>query len=331
MGRRAWILASSALALVTLAPRAAHADDKLLAEELFHQAKTEMAAKNYGKACGLFQSSLNADFALGTLLNLASCHEQAGKLASAWSEYRMLEDRANQTTPPQLDRVKFAHDKAEAIRPKLARVRIVLSPAAKELVGLSVKIDGTNAPAELFDAGIPIDTGKHTVIASAAQHEDWTQNVSVDADKQKLEVTIPALAATKVEAPPVAPPPPPVTPPPPEPAKADHRTVGYVVGGIGAAALATGLVFGLLAIGPANDAKDCSGDGCPGNSDQLRKAQDGYDKANTFGWVSNIALIAGAVGVGVGTVLVLTSGSGADKKTARLVVAPNGAGIGGSW
>lgn len=329
---RASITVTSALLVaLTLASSPARAQNKAAAaEELFLRAKAEMAAKDFSKACKDFQASLNAEFALGTLLNLASCHEQEGKLASAWSEYRTLEDRASQATPPQHDRVKYAHDKAEALRPRLARVRVVLSPAAKELGDLAVKIDGTITPAELFDAGIPVDTGKHSVTATASQHDEWTGSVDVTADKQRLEVTIPALVATKVEPAPVASAPV-VVAPPLAPEKGDHRTVGYVVGGIGAAALATGLVFGLLAIGPANDAKDCTGAGCPKDSDRLQRANDGYDKANTFGWVSNIALIAGAVGVGVGTVLVLTSGSGADKKSARLVVSPNGAAIGGAW
>ena len=297
----ALVLASSSVAF-------AQSQNKAAAEELFQLGKAAMEKKDYAKACKAFQESLDAELTNGTLLNLALCHEQAGKLASAWSDYRALEDRARQASPPQADRAKFAHDKAEALRPRLSRVKITLSPEAKALTGLTVKIDGTVAPPELFEAGIPVDTGKRAISASAADHEEWSQTVSVDADKQTLDVTVPMLKAKEVAPAPVTKADP-VTVKPAEPAKSseggDYRAVGYVVGGIGAAALATGAVFGVLALGKKNDAK-CE-EVCINPSTKLSDARDAYNTANTFGWISNIAIAAGVIGVGVGTILVLTS------------------------
>ena len=66
--------ASSAVALAAallLLPAAAAAQDKASAEELFQLGKAAMAKNDLAKACNYFQGSLNADFALGTLLNLA--------------------------------------------------------------------------------------------------------------------------------------------------------------------------------------------------------------------------------------------------------------------
>ena len=287
-----------AAALVLLPGLARAQQDKAGAEALFQAGKAAMAKKDLATACSKFQASLNADFALGTLLNLAICHEEAGKIASAWSEYKALEDRARQASPPQLDRVKFARDKAEALRPRLSYVRIVLAPEARAIAGLTVKIDGVVAQPELFDAGVPVDAGKRSVVASAAGREDWTQTVAVDDERLKVDVTVPGL---KEPPKPVAPPPPKPVAPPPE---TDNRTLGYIVGGVGVASLAAGVVFGLLTLGATKDAK-CSG--CLVGSDDLSRAEDAYHRANTFGWVSNITLAVGVVGLGVGTVLVFTS------------------------
>lgn len=287
-----------AAALLLLPGLASAQQDRANAEELFLAGKAAMANKDLAKACSLFQSSLNADFALGTLLNLAICHEESGRIASAWGEYKTLEERARQAKPPQLDRVKFAHDKAEALRPRLSRLRIVLAPEARATVGLTVKIDGVLAQPELFEPGLPVDAGKRTVVASAEGREDWTQTISVDDEKLKLDVTVPGL---REKPKPVEPPPKVVVAPPPP---ADHSTLGYIVGGAGAASLAAGVVFGLLTLGATKDSK-CSG--CAVGSPEIARAEDAYHRANAFGWVSNITLAVGVVGLGVGTVLVFSS------------------------
>lgn len=104
-----------------------------------------------------------------------------------------------------------------------------------------------------------------------------------------------------------------------------RRTVGFVVGGIGAAALATGAIFGFLALQAKEDARCTSP--CPELSEpnvrnpRLREAEDAYDRSNTFAWVSNIGLAAGVVGLGIGTYLVLTSNT-KSKTTGWLAPSP---------
>src|SRR4051812_32290570 len=147
-GMRTAIRAISLALVVAAAPAAAQ--DRASAEELFQLGKATMARHDYTKACGYFQASLSADFALGTLVNLALCHEESGKIATAWGEFRLLEERARKANPPQTDRAELAHQHAEALRPRLSRIHIVLSPAARAHRGLAVKIDGIVAQPELF-------------------------------------------------------------------------------------------------------------------------------------------------------------------------------------
>lgn len=70
----------------------------------------------------------------------------------------------------------------------------------------------------------------------------------------------------------------------PEPRK--RSVLPYVVGGIGAAGIVTGTVFGFLALG-----KESSGNGAT----SLREATDAQNTGDTFATVSNVSFIAGGV------------------------------------
>lgn len=335
MARSIRTSASSVFAAALLfAAMPASAQDRAGAEELFQLGKGAMTRQDYGKACSYFQASLNADYALGTLLNLAICHETAGKLASAWSEYRVLEDKARRATPPQNDRANFAHDHAEALRPRLSRLHIVLGAEDKAMNGFVVKIDGAVAQPELFDVGVPVDVGSRTITAWAPDHEAWTQTINIADERLKLDVTVPALKSS-----PKAPPPPPPKPDPSilaalqkrEEAKS-QRTLGFVIGGIGLGVAAAGGVFGILALGAKKDT--ACGNGCIKGSTDLSNAHDAFTRANTFGWVSNIALGAGALGAGIGAYLVFSADSGdgdAPGADIRAGLTPGGVTLGGAF
>jgi hypothetical protein len=276
--------------------------ERASAEELFQLGKAAMARQDYAKACPYLQASLEAEFAMGTLLNLAVCHEESGKIASAWAEFHTLEDKARRATPPQVDRAQFAKEHQEALYPRVSRLRIVLSPAVKTTGGLVVKIDGATVAPELFDVGMPVDLGKRKVTATAPEHEEWSQVVAVDDERLKLEVTVPELRPGKSKsAHPVV-----------DLAEVERisavrsqRAIGFIVGGIGVAALGTGAVFGVLAVSASNDAR-CAAP-CFKDSGAFRSANDSFDRMNTFGWVSNIGIAAGLIALGVGTYLVLTA------------------------
>jgi hypothetical protein len=81
------------------------------------------------------------------------------------------------------------------------------------------------------------------------------------------------------------------------------RPLGFVALGLGFVGLAAGAVTGTMSAVQTADLKDrCPGDVCqPG-------AQDDIDRADTLGTISNVALVAGAVGIAAGIVLLATSG-----------------------
>src|SRR5688572_25506958 len=63
------------------------ATERALAQSLFDEARIAMKEGNYAEACPKLAKSQKLDPSGGTLLNLAVCHQNEGKTASAWVEF----------------------------------------------------------------------------------------------------------------------------------------------------------------------------------------------------------------------------------------------------
>lgn len=290
---------------------AAHADAIADAEELFRRAKALIAQGKHEEACPLLKESYRLDPGQGTLLNLALCHEQTGRVASAWGEFRAVEQQARVSSPPKLDRAELARQHAEKLEPRISRVRIVAPPEAKA-PGLAVKIDGEER-AELLWSGVPVDAGKRTVEVSAPGKKTKSFDITVEDGGSSQTVTLPRLddVASASSAPVVA-----DRATGNAPAQNDagadqasdgsgRRTAGFIVGGIGVATLAAGAVFGVAAVVNNNKAQDC---GTPCSGPQAEESNRSTDRALLFANVANVAIPIGVVGTAIGAILVLTSG-----------------------
>ena len=301
---------SGALVLTVIAAAGvAQAGDAAAAEALFVEAKKLAAHGKYAEACPKFAESNRLDRGAGTLIHLGDCYEKNKQTASAWATYKEAASAAQALN--RKDWEKLASQRASALEAQLARLPIKVAPAnEKDGPGKTeVTRDGTSVSAASWGVPTPVDIGAHTVEASAAGHKPFKTSVTVAKDGEAIEVTVPKLEAEA----PVAPPPPPVTADEPSAAStksadgSSQRTLGFIVGGVGVAGVAVGAVTGLMAIGKANDAKtSCPDDGrCASQA-----AVDASDSAKTLGLVSTIGFIAGAVGIGAGSVLVFTAPSG---------------------
>jgi hypothetical protein len=275
------------------------APDRAAAEVLFHEGKRLLARKQYAEACGKLAESHRLDPRPGTLLNLAVCHAEEGKTATAWAE--MQEALALARKAGRADRVSLATQRLAAIEKRLSRLTIEVAREAA-VPGFELRHNEARLGPPAWGTAFPVDPGEHVVEASAPGHKSWRISLRIgDAERRKLEV--PRLVA--LPRPPAERPRPAPAPPEPGTDRKLVRTVGWVVGGVGLAALGVGSYFGVRAISKRHDSDaHCRGSTCDPEGLAL------IDEAKSAATVANIGVGAGLIGLGAGTYLVLSAGAG---------------------
>ncbi len=321
------------LAIAVASAPSARAQENPIAERLFLEGRTLMQEKKYEEACAKFKAAHELDrTATGTLLNLALCHEQINKRASAWAEFRQV---AAESAGRREDRVTLAREHEAALFPKLSYVRILLPPEAR-VEGLEIVLD-RNRPIAAASWGIelPIDPGKHVLVASAPGRQPAEVAITIGDAAESKTINVPKLGEAKkvVE---IAE----DTERDREQARATRRVLGFAIGGVGVAAVAVGFVFGASASSKNSDAKAlCPNDVCPDDPTRLAAAR-GIDSAKGTANVSNVLVGAGAALAIGGLVLVLISLPNASSAppppplsntTAKLGIVPVPSGAGLSW
>jgi hypothetical protein len=106
LGPRLQISAPTSPAATTPSP-----EDRAIAERYFSEARALMQTNRVAEACELFQKSLSAEVAIGTMLNLADCNEKLGNVLAACNGYRDVEAQARVTG--QDDRAELAKERAK--------------------------------------------------------------------------------------------------------------------------------------------------------------------------------------------------------------------------
>jgi len=288
--------------------------DQAAADALFKQGRDLMAAGQYSAACPKFVESERLDPAPGTLLNLATCYEKNGQIASAWVTFKEAATAAKKADQPE--RARMARDKAAEIEPNLPTLTIVV-PAAADRPDLQIRRDGVVVGRPEWSTAIPVDPGTHVVEASGPGAMTWQVSATIAGPSSKASVEVPVLEPAPRTETPVEPPPPtiaaPVGPPsaPPEAtggaAPSSHlgstqRTVAWVVGGVGLVGLAAGAILGGVALSQKNDAESsCVESVC---------APSGYSSmqnARSMATLSDVAFAVGGGLVATGLILYVTA------------------------
>ncbi len=239
------------------------------AEQLFKLAEKKFDSGRFAEACNDWELSLRLGPKLGTLLNLALCHETVGRLATAWSEYNHAAAWATQNG--QKDRHDFALSHALTLETRLPRVVFQL-PMDRAFA--SLEIDGEPVPVPKAYLPQYLDPGEHTVAVTAPGKKRSSTSFRVISSGTEQIVVVPSLEdeAAKVFA-----------KAPPRILVDDHptrRAIGWVTLGVGAAAAISGGVYGVISL---DDKKD--------------------DAAR----IGAVGMAIGLVAAATGTVLVVTS------------------------
>jgi tetratricopeptide (TPR) repeat protein len=321
LGALAVCLFSSALARAQ-----GSATDRALAEVLFRDARDLMEAGKTTEACAKFQESYRLDAALGTLLNLAVCHEKAGQLASAWARYGEAVAVARQKN--DAERLAFAEDGSRRLDGRFATLRIALTHVAS-IPDLRISFDGRALGRASVDSPIPIDPGPHQVTIEAEGHEPWTQSFNVATDASTVPLEVPPLRRKAA---------PPTTAPSPTPSPSTEdaesgnaqRIWGLGLGAAGIVGLGVAAGFGVHAINAKNERDEICSDGlCPS-----QEGIDAHQSADSAATVANIAAATGGVLLATGVVLYFTAPRGASQARQRrhsVAFSPGGVVWRGTW
>jgi hypothetical protein len=275
--------------------------DKSLATQLFKEGRTLVDQGRYAEGCRKLEESQRLDPGGGTLLNLALCHEKEGRTATAWTEFVEALGIARKDDRPQ--RAEIAQQHIEALEPTLSRL-IVQVPPASDLADLEIKRDGTAIRRAAWGTAMPIDPGDHIVEAFALGKIPWKQTVTVGGKAETKTITVPVLENA---------------PAPPTPAVAAtsgqmpasfvevRRPVNpatWVAYSIGAVGVGVGTYFGVRAMSDQQTAdENCPAEAC--NSVGLSANANGIKSAN----ISTVGFGVGALGIGLGTFLLLSRGT----------------------
>lgn len=325
------------------APRAAAAqaspDDAAQAQALFDEAFALMNKGKYADACPKLEASQRLDPGMGTQFRLAECYERMWRLARAWALFLEVAEAAKREN--RLDREKQARQRADAIRPRVPSMTIVVPPAVASLTGFDVTQDGTRVPQADWGRGVPVDPGEHVIEATAPGKKTWRQKVAV-AEGGVAEVTIPALAVEEPGSAGSSTPPggatskplrPEVPVPGPDEPKAGsgQRTAATIATVVGAGGLIAGGALGLLAKMSWDDTlTHCKG------GDPARCSPEAVGlQADASRWatLSTVGFAVGGVGLVTAGILWLTAPSSSEpaaKAGVRIVPVVGGEGFGGA-
>jgi hypothetical protein len=283
---------------------AATPEESARADALFKEGLRLFDGGQTAKACAKFADSYKLDPALGTLQNLALCHEKEGRLAEAYGELTELLAKAQAAGKTQ--RADVAREHLSSLDTKVPRV--VLSFGEGVQVS-GVEIDGA---ARDWRAPIVLDPGHHAITAHAEGRPD--AHVEYDANTGGAQTVPVVFTGGGSATPPPAPAPAPTAPSSalssqssasgPSPS-GPSKVVVFGLAGVGVAGIAVGSVFGVLTFSQksAGDSH-CAGMYCDASGLASQ------NNAHTSATVSTIGFAVGLAALAVDAVVILTSHKG---------------------
>lgn len=273
------------------------------AEKLFNEGRELMSQEKWDEACPLLAESQKLDPGTGTLLNLATCYEQAGRRATAWLTW--LEAARSAREAGQTEREQLARERAEELEGTLGTLTVLVPENAP--AELNIQRNGEELPPGTWGIALPLDAQSYTLRAAAPGYQAHEESVSI-IDGENTDWRVPALQAQTQSS---------TTQESTDTASSSQKTWGYISAGTGVLGLATGGVLGLVALSKNNSSKEhCF------SSDPNLCNQTGVDLRNQafdFATGASIAAGVGAAALIAGAVLIFT----APESTTQIVASPH--------
>ncbi len=164
-----------------------------LARQFFLEGMKERDAGNIKKACEFFAGSYGAHGRRNAAFQLANCLELEGRTRGAQRMFEIVAGMAKREGDP--DAATEALERAKALEDRHSTIVIHVPPRAQDIRHLSIFIDGNLVrPTDWSGTHNIVDTGKHTITASAPKHKPYSVDVVVENATRIRHVDIPVLA-----------------------------------------------------------------------------------------------------------------------------------------
>jgi hypothetical protein len=271
--------------------------------------------KQFEEAREAYLKSLEIRDSPETRIRLAHAEEELGHLMEAAGHLRTV-----------LEAKKLSFVSRSKAKNQLAKLEKRIPTLALDLpkgFSGSVWVDDEEVSSGLLSEPIPVNPGSHNVRAEAAGYKEFSESIQLE-EKDKKTMTV-LMTEAPSEEPVVA---------STEEAPKDKKSSGggnalaWVSIGVGVVGVGVGTFFALKSRSTKSDLDDRCNDGvCSENDREL------YDQGKSQANVATVGFAVGAVGIGLGTVLLLTGGKGKAKaETGRRVtpvVGPGNVGLHG--
>jgi hypothetical protein len=281
------------------------------AEQRFRRGQSLFQAGRVAEACREFEESQRLEPALGTLLNMANCHERLERLLLAMREFQEAASSAHSAGITDVE--SFARERASALAREIPSLEVRVDRATAP-AGLSVRLESALIAPPEWGIPRPLEPGRYRIEASAPGRVSFQKELTLARGGGRLIVQIPNLleAAPATESDTSS------------DASSDtssemrfgpRRVAAVVAGGVGVAGVVTGAIFGLRSMSKHDDAEEyCDSGRCTD-----RRGVDLSDQALTAGNVSTIAFAVGAAGLAGGAVLWFTGETNRESATAPTI------------
>jgi hypothetical protein len=168
------------------------------ADVLFREGKKLLKDGHIAEACEKLDASERLESSVGTLLNLADCHEKNGRLATAWATFRKATVAARKARDGK--REQEARRREKLLTPRLSYLSVNV-PDTNLVAGLAITRNGVEFDRALWNQRLPIDAGDYDLVAAADGYVEWTDHLRIDREGQKAEIDVPLLSARPRPAP----------------------------------------------------------------------------------------------------------------------------------
>lgn len=280
--------------------------DKAIAETLFKEGHAALDKGEHELACIKFRSSVALYPVPNSRANVAQCEEREGKLLDALKSWQKLVPEFGEND----ERRKVAKERIAALDVRIPQLTLVLDASVP--ADAAILVDNSAVDRAAISSPLRLAVGEHAIVVQAAGRKDQHLSITlVEGDRREIRVT-PGQVTTPDSTGTSAP--------------NGRRIAAFVSGGVGLASLvAAGITGGLIVKNNGEVEKGChpgSGGKTECNADSLQLIQD----VKPLMVINGVAWGVGLAGVGLGVILLVSSGKGSSKTALAPMVLPGGGG-----